>query len=43
MIKLDRPIQDAKDVFVTCISRVRDAQLKARLEGVTQAVVDASS
>ena len=43
MIKLDRPIQDAKDVFVTCISRVRDAQLKARLEGVTQAVVDASA
>jgi hypothetical protein len=42
MIKLDRPIQDAKDVFVTCISRVRDAKLKARLEGVTQAVVDAS-
>lgn len=42
MIKLDRPIQEAEDVFTTCISRVRDAQLKARLEGVTQAVVDAS-
>lgn len=42
MIKLDRPIQDAKDVFTTCISRVRDAQLKARLEGITQAVIDAS-
>lgn len=43
MIKLDRPILDAKDVFVTCISRVQDAELKARLEGVTQAVVDASA
>ena len=43
MIKLDRPIQEAKDVFATCISRVRDAKLKARLEGVTQAVVDASA
>ena len=43
MIKLDRPNQGARDVFVTCISRVRDAQLKARLEGVTQAVVDASA
>lgn len=43
MIKLDRPVQNAKDVFTTCISRVRDAQLKARLEGVTQAVIDASA
>ena len=43
MIKLDRPIQEADDVFTTCISRVRDAQLKARLEGVKQAVVDASA
>lgn len=43
MIKLDRPIQKAEDVFTTCISRVRDARLKARLEGVTQAVVDASA
>ena len=43
MIKLDRPIQEAEDVFTTCISRVRDAQLKARLAGVTQAVVAASA
>jgi hypothetical protein len=43
MIKLDRPVQDAGNVFITCISRVRDAQLKARLAGVTQAVVDASA
>lgn len=43
MIKLHRPVQDAGDVFSTCISRVRNAQLKARLEGVLQAVVDASA
>jgi len=43
MIKLDRPIQEAEDVFSVCISRVRNVQLKARLEGVTQAVVDASA
>lgn len=42
MIKLDRPVQEAEDVFITCISRVQNASLKARLEGVTQAVVDAS-
>lgn len=43
MIKLDRPIQEAGKVFSTCISRVRDEQLKVRLEGVTQVVVDASA
>lgn len=43
MIKLDRPIQQAEKVFTTCISRVRDEELKARLEGVTQAVVEASA
>jgi hypothetical protein len=42
MIKLDRPTQDAKDVFTTCISHVLDARLKTRLEGITQAIVDAS-
>lgn len=42
MIRLNRPPHDAEDVFVACISRVRDADLKTRLEGVTQAVVDAS-
>lgn len=43
MIKRDRPSQEAEYVFTTCISRVRDVQLKARLESVTQAVVDASA
>lgn len=43
MIKLDRPNRDAGGVFTTCISRVRNELLKARLEAVTQAVVDASS
>jgi 5-methylcytosine-specific restriction endonuclease McrA len=43
MIKLDRPVQEAGDVFTTCISRVQNTQLKSRLEGVLQAVVDASA
>ena len=43
MIKLNRPTQDARDVFAICISRVRDVHLKARLEGVTQAVINASA
>ena len=42
MIKLDRPDQGVGDVFTTCISRVRNTELKARLEGVLQAVIDAS-
>jgi hypothetical protein len=43
MIKLERPVQEAGDVFTTCISRVQDMQLKARLEKVFQAVVEAST
>ncbi len=43
MIKLDRPVQEAGDVFITCISRLRDPRLKARLEEITQAVIDASA
>ena len=42
MIRLDRPSLDAKEVFTTCISRVRDAGLKLRLIGVTDDVVAAS-
>lgn len=42
MWKLDRPAQAAEDVFTTCISRVRDPDLKARLAAVTQVVRDAS-
>ncbi len=43
MIKLDRPVEEAGDVFSTCISRVRDAKLKARLGGILQLVVAASA
>lgn len=43
MWKLDRPTQAADDVFTTCISRVHDPDLKARLAAVTQAVRDAST
>ncbi len=43
MIRLDRPIQEAEDVFTTCISRVRDVHLKARLAGVTEAIATASA
>ena len=43
MIKLDRPTYEAGAVFTTCISRIRNPQLKARLEGVLQVVIDASA
>jgi hypothetical protein len=43
MIRIDRPIHTAGDVFTICVSRVQDVQLKARLEQVTQSVVDASA
>ncbi|MDA8230959.1 MAG: hypothetical protein M0006_06445 [Magnetospirillum sp.] len=43
MWTLDRPEYSARVTFTTCISNVRDDGLKARLQGVTQAVVDASS
>lgn len=42
MIKLDRPLLDAKDVFGTCISRIRDQDLKQRMVDVTDDIVDAS-
>lgn len=43
MISLDPPDCTALDAFTTCISRVKDPALKARLASVTQIVVDASA
>lgn len=43
MWKLPRPQHTADHVFTTCISKVRDSALKARLTGVTQAVSTASA
>jgi 5-methylcytosine-specific restriction endonuclease McrA len=43
MISLGRPPQDAGNVFAVCISRVKDAALKARLESVAQAVINATA
>jgi hypothetical protein len=43
MISLDPPDTTALDAFTTCISRIQDKALQARLEGVTQIVVDASA
>jgi hypothetical protein len=43
MLPLNRPTQTACETFTICISRVRNAALKARLQGVTQVVVDASA
>lgn len=42
MIKLDRPLLDAEDVFAACISRIRDQGLKQRMVDVTDDIVDAS-
>jgi hypothetical protein len=43
MLKLERPTQAAGMTFTTCISRVRDSALKARLESVSQLIINASS
>ena len=43
MWSLTRPARTARETYVACISRVRDPALKTRLEGVTQAIVDASA
>lgn len=43
MISMDYPTLDATDVFITCISRVRDPVLKARLTAITDDVTTASS
>ncbi|MGJ0485136.1 MAG: HNH endonuclease [Methylomicrobium sp.] len=42
MIKMNRPNLVARDVFETCISRIRDQNLKQRLVSVTDHVVTAS-
>jgi hypothetical protein len=43
MWKLDRPVRDAGSTYRTCISRVKNALLKARLETIEQYVIDASA
>ena len=43
MWTLVRPAHTARETYAVCISRVRDQELKARLDGVTQAIVDASA
>jgi 5-methylcytosine-specific restriction endonuclease McrA len=42
MIKLNRPILIAEDVFTTCISRIRDQELKGRMVAVTDDIILAS-
>lgn len=42
MWTLNRPIYSARDTFVICISRVRVPLLKTRLEGVADAIEEAS-
>lgn len=42
MIKMDRPALDARIVFATCISRVKNLDLRQRLAAVTDDVVAAS-
>lgn len=43
MLTLTPPTVTALDAFTTCIRKVLDTSLRARLQGATQAVVDASS
>jgi 5-methylcytosine-specific restriction endonuclease McrA len=43
MISIDCPTLDAGDVFTTCISRVKDASLKARLTAITGDITAASA
>ena len=42
MIKLDKPDQEAGDVFTRCTSRIRDDRLRVRLERILQTIIDAS-
>lgn len=42
MIKLNRPQLDPQEVFATCISRVRDQNLKQRMTAVIENVASAS-
>lgn len=43
MLKLDKPAQTALDTFTLCISRVKNVNLKTRLNAATGAVVAASA
>lgn len=42
MIKLDRPLLDAEEVFTACTSRIRDQDLRQRMADVTDDIVNAS-
>jgi hypothetical protein len=42
MWKLDKPVRHAGSTYRTCISRVKNAQLKARLQAIEQYVIEAS-
>lgn len=43
MLKLDKPVHSALDTFNLCISRVRNADLKSRLDAAADAIVAASA
>ncbi|SEG69194.1 HNH endonuclease [Bosea lathyri] len=43
MLKLDPPNRTARESFVACVSRVRDAGLRARLDGVENAIAASSA
>lgn len=43
MLNLQRPTQSAGEVYSICIRRVRNQELKRRLEGISQDIVDAAS
>ncbi|MGZ2376663.1 hypothetical protein ACVI3U_004629 [Sinorhizobium medicae] len=43
MLKLDKPAHSALDTFTLCISRVKNVNLKNRLNAATNAVVAASA
>lgn len=42
MWRVEKPTVSAEDSFETCISRIRDADLKQRMEGITGSVVAAA-
>jgi len=42
MRKIDKPHDDPKDIYLTCISRVKNGGLKSRLESIADNVEDAA-
>ena len=42
MIKMNKPTLESEDVFISCISRIRDQNLKQRMEAITDNIVQAS-